>query len=159
MNNIKIIAYYSYSGNTREVATAISNELGVDIFEIATKEIYPKDYNETILQAKNEINKKYTPELKTTISDIEKYDIIFLGTPNWWGSLPPAVRSFIHFHNLSGKKIIPFITHGGGGVQNIIKEIEELCPDCIIEKNIWVGYGNRTAGIQGWLNELNVKKL
>lgn len=159
MNNIKIIAYYSYSGNTREVATAISNELGVDIFEIATKEIYPKDYNETILQAKNEINKKYTPELKTTISDIEKYDIIFLGTPNWWGSLPPAVRSFIHFHNLSGKKIIPFITHGGGGVQNIIKEIEELCPDCIIEKNIWVGYGNRTSGIQGWLNELNVKKL
>lgn len=159
MNNIKIIAYYSYSVNTREVATAISNELGVDIFEIATKEIYPKDYNETILQAKNEINKKYTPELKTTISDIEKYDIIFLGTPNWWGSLPPAVRSFIHFHNLSGKKIIPFITHGGGGVQNIIKEIEELCPDCTIEKNIWVGYGNRTSGIQGWLNELNVKKL
>lgn len=99
MDNVKIIAYYSYSGNTREVATAIYNELGEDIFEIATKEIYPKDYNETILQARNEINKKYTPELKTTISDIEKYDTIFLGTQNWWGSLLPAVFLMLQYFN------------------------------------------------------------
>lgn len=160
MNKIKtIIAYYSYSGNTREVAATIHNEMDGDIFEIVTKETYPQNYNDAIIQAKNEINKKYVPELRLAVSDIEKYDTIFLGTPNWWGGLPPAVRSFIKFYNLSGKKIILFITHGGGGVQNIMKEIEELCPDCIIEKNIWVGYGNRTAGIQGWLNELNIKSL
>lgn len=154
-----LVAYYSWSGNTKEIAELIQNSIGCNIFTIEPTMPYTQNYDELVIQAKREINQGYTPELKTTISNIEKYDTIFLGTPNWWGGLPPAVRSFIKFYNLSGKKMILFITHGGGGVQNIMKEIEELCPDCAIEKNIWVGYGNRTSGIQGWLNELNVKSL
>lgn len=120
------------------------NNQDIDVKPRSIITVILKNYNEAIIQAKNEIDKKYTPELKSVVSDIEKYGTVFLGTPNWWGGLPPAVHSFIKFYNLPGKKMILFIIHGGG-VQNIMKEIEELCPDCIIEKNIWVGYGNRTA--------------
>ncbi len=154
-----LVAYYSWSGNTKELAELIQSNINSSIFAIEPAIPYTQNYNELVIQAKSEINCRYTPELKETVFDIEKYDTVFLGTPNWWGSLPPTVRSFINFHNLSEKKIIPFITHGGGGVQNIITEIEELCPNCTIEKNPWVGYGNRTAGIQGWLNDLNLKRL
>lgn len=115
-----LIAYYSYSGNTKEVAEAIHEKIGGDIFEIKTEGSYPEAYRPMTQQAKKEIQDGYRPKLTTSVADISQYDIVFLGSPNWWGTITPQVSSFLAAYNLSGKTVIPFVTHGGGGVQNTV---------------------------------------
>lgn len=157
--NAKIlVAYYSYSGNTKEVAKAIHEKVGGDLFEIKTEGSYPEEYRPMTVQAKKEIESGYRPKLTSQIADIAQYDIIFLGSPNWWGTITPQVSSFLENHDLSGKNVIPFITHGGGGVQNTVKDMTAQCKGCRISENGWVGYGSRTMGISGWLEDLGFKK-
>ena len=156
--NAKIlVAYYSYSGNTKEVAEAIHEKIGGDLFEIKTEGSYPEEYRPMTVQAKKEIESGYRPKLTSKIADIAQYDIIFLGSPNWWGTITPQVSSFLENYDLSGKNIIPFITHGGGGVQNTVKDMTAQCKGCRISENGWVGYGSRTMGISGWLEDLGFK--
>ena len=157
--NTKIlIAYYSYSGNTKEVAEAIQKITGGDLFEIKTEGSYPEEYNAMVQQAKKEINDNFRPKLTTSVADIAKYDTIFIGSPNWWGTITPQVSSFLAEYDLSGKNIIPFITHGSGGLQNTVTDLTAQCQGCNINTNAWSGYGNRTQGISGWLEELGFKK-
>lgn len=108
-----LIAYYSLSGNTKDVAEAIRSKTGGDIFRIETVQSYPEEYRATTAQAKREINEGFRPELKGKIDNIAQYDIIFIGSPNWWGTIAPAVSSFLADYDLKGKTVIPFITHGG----------------------------------------------
>lgn len=147
-----LIAYYSLSGNTREVAEAIQKATGGDLFEIETIKSYPEDYNATTKQAKQEIADGYRPALKGKIADMAQYDVIFIGSPNWWGTITPAVSSFLADNNLEGKTVIPFITHGGGGEQNTISDLTAQCDGCQLKEG-WVGYGSRTFGIAGWLKD------
>lgn len=157
--NAKIlIAYYSYSGNTKEVAEAIQKITGSDLFEIKTEGSYPEEYNAMVQQAKKEINDNFRPKLTTSVADIAQYDTIFIGSPNWWGTITPQVSSFLAEYDLSGKNIIPFITHGGGGVQNTVADLTKQCKGCKVNQNDWVGYGSRTFGITGWLEDLGFKK-
>ena len=86
-----LIAYYSYSGNTKEVAEAIHEKIGGDIFEIKTEGSYPEAYRPMTKQAKKEIQDGYRPKLTTNVADISQYDIVFLGSPNWWGTITPQV--------------------------------------------------------------------
>ena len=153
-----LIAYYSYSGNTKEVAEAIHEKIGGDIFEIKTEGSYPEAYRPMTQQAKKEIQDGYRPKLTTSIADISQYDIVFLGSPNWWGTITPQVSSFLAAYNLSGKTVIPFVTHGGGGVQNTVTDMTAQCKGCRVSDNGWVGYGNRTMGISGWLKDLGLIK-
>ena len=157
--NAKIlIAYYSYSGNTKEVAEAIHEKIGGDLFEIKTEGSYPDEYRPMTQQAKKEIQDGYRPKLTTSVADISKYDIVFVGSPNWWGTITPQVSSFLESYDLSGKTVIPFITHGGGGVQNTVTDMTAQCKGCNVSKDGWVGYGSRTLGISGWLEDLGFKK-
>lgn len=159
MNDSKVlIAYYSYSGNTKDVAEAIQKDIGGDLFEIKTEGTYPEEYRPMTEQAKKEIQDGYRPALTTKVADIAQYDTIFIGSPNWWGTITPQVSSFIDSYDLSGKKVIPFITHGGGGVQNTIKDMTAQCKGCNVQQDGWVGYGSRTLGISGWLEDLGLKK-
>lgn len=88
MENKKIlVAYYSYSGNTKEVAEAIHRKTGGDIFEIRAEGTYPDEYRPMTEQAKKEIQDGFRPKLTTAVADISQYDVIFLGSPNWWGRL------------------------------------------------------------------------
>ncbi len=151
-----LIAYYSWSGNTKEVAEAIHKKIGGDIYRIETEQTYPEEYRATTAQAKREINEGFHPTLKGKVENISQYDIIFIGSPNWWGTIAPAVSSFLADNNLKGKTVIPFITHGGGGAQNTITDLTQQCKECIVNKNSWVGYGSRTIGISGWLEELKI---
>ena len=136
-----LIAYYSLSGNTKDVAEAIRSKTGGDIFRIETVQSYPEEYRATTAQAKREINEGFRPELKGKIDNIAQYDIIFIGSPNWWGTIAPAVSSFLADYDLKGKTVIPFITHGGGGVQNTITDLTAQCNGCSVKQNGWVGYG------------------
>ena len=88
--------------------------------------------------------------------DISQYNIVFLGSPNWWGTITPQVSSFLEKYDLSGKTVVPFITHGGGGQQNTIADIMTQCKNCHVVQEGWVGYGNRTMGINGWLEDLGL---
>ena len=152
-----LVAYYSYSGNTKEVAEAIHEKVGGDIFEIKTEGTYPDEYRPMTVQAKKEIEDGWRPKLTTSVADISKYDIVFLGSPNWWGTITPQVSSFLETYDLSGKTVIPFITHGGGGAQNTVKDMTAQCKGCSVSQDAWVGYGSRTMGISGWLEDLGYK--
>lgn len=153
-----LIAYYSLSGNTKDIAEAIRSKTGGDIFRIETVQSYPEEYRATTAQAKREINEGFHPELKGKIDNIAQYDIIFIGSPNWWGTIAPAVSSFLADYDLKGKTVIPFITHGGGGVQNTITDLTAQCNGCSVKQNGWVGYGSRTLGVSGWLEDMGFKK-
>lgn len=152
-NSKVLIAYYSWSGNTQKVAEAIAEKTGGTLFRIETVEAYPTDYHATTEQAKKEINDGYRPKLKDKVADISQYDTIFIGSPNWWGTIAPAVSTFLASYDLSGKKVIPFITHGSGGIQNTVKDLTTQCKGCIVTEDPWVGFSSRTLGISSWLKK------
>lgn len=155
LSNPKVlVAYYSWSGNTKEVANAIHEQVGGDLFEIQTVEAYPSEYSETTAQAKKEINEGFRPKLKGSVDNMAQYDVVFIGSPNWWGTIAPAVSSFIEAYDLNGKTVIPFITHGGGGEQNTIRDMTAQCKGCKVKSDGWVGYGSRTLGVSGWLEDM-----
>lgn len=87
-----------------------------------------------------------------------QYDVVFLGSPNWWGTITPQVSSFLDTYDLSGKTVIPFITHGGGGVQKTIADMTRQCTGCRVVSDGWTGYGSQTAGLTDWLKEIGFEK-
>ena len=155
-NSKILIAYYSYSGNTKAVAEAIHDKVGGDLFEIKAEGEYPSDYHEMTVQAQKEIKSGYRPKLLSKVDNISQYDVVFLGSPNWWGTITPQVSSFLESYDLSGKKVIPFITHGGGGVQDTITDISSQCQSCEVVQNGWTGYGRRTSGLSEWVESLDL---
>ena len=153
-----LVAYYSYSGNTKEVAEAIHERVGGDLFEIKAEGTYPEEYRPMTMQAKKEIEEGFRPKLTTSVADMAQYDVVFIGSPNWWGTITPQVSSFLENYDLSGKTVIPFITHGSGGEQNTITDLAKQCKGCNVVKEGWVGLGGRTLGIGSWLEDLGFKK-
>ncbi|WP_312448962.1 flavodoxin [Stutzerimonas nitrititolerans] len=111
-----LVAYFSRSGNTRVVAGLIHRAMESDLFEICPQTPYPEDYLQTVEQARQERDAGIEPPLKSGVRDIADYEVVFLGFPIWGGTMPPLVRSFLSAHDLSGKTIIPFNTHGGYGL-------------------------------------------
>ena len=111
-----LVAYFSHSGNTREIANQIHKILGGNIFEIQTVKPYPNDYNAVVNQARQELDSDYKPALKTKIENIKPYDLVFIGYPVWWGTFPAPVKTFLSEYDFSGKTIAPFCTHEGSGL-------------------------------------------
>lgn len=153
-----LVVYYSYSCNTQKVAKAIQEEVGGDIFEIKAEGSYPEEYRPMTLQAQKEIQSGFRPKLTSKIENIGQYDIIFLGSPNWWGTITPQVSSFLESYDLSGKTVIPFITHGGGGKQNTVSDLSSQCKGCNVITEAWSNYGSLTLGLSSWLKELGFEK-
>ncbi|RWK79427.1 MAG: flavodoxin [Mesorhizobium sp.] len=111
-----LVAYFSRSGNTRVIAGQVSRALEADLFEIVPENPYPADYFETVEQARQESDRGYEPPLKAQVTDVAQYTTVFLGFPIWGMTAPPVIRSFLSAHDLSGKTVIPIITHGGYGL-------------------------------------------
>lgn len=152
-----LIAYYSYSGNTRVVANQIKELTGGDICEIKVVKPYPTDYNGVINQAKDEIDKDYEPEITTTKVNINDYDIIFVGSPCWWYTIASPVRTFLKQNNLKGKTIIPFMTHGGSGIKD--QDIKKLCPNATFLEGVEVSGSSVNTSkpkVDKWLKRINV---
>lgn len=153
-----LVVYYSYSGNTRIIAEQIQKGTGGDIFEIQPAQSYPKDYQELTDQAKKK-RENYKPALKTKVKNIEKYDVIFVGSPCWWATIAPPVATFLSSYDLSGKTIIPFMTHEGSRMGNTENDIKKLCP----ESNILHGFPVRGSRVKQahdevmkWLKEIKM---
>ena len=108
----KLVVYYSFGGNTRATARKIARALDADIAEIRTTKTYPDDYDVLLGLAKREVETDCIPPIYALPVDAQAYDTIILGTPVWWYTYAPAVKTFIKSIHWSGKKVYPFTTNG-----------------------------------------------
>ena len=152
-----LVAYFTRSGNTRVIAGTVHRALGADLFEIRPARPYPEDYDETVRQAEEERARGYEPSLEKTVPHIESYDTVFLGFPIWGETAPAVIRSFLHAHDLAGKTIRPFITHGGYGPGNSQSVLTSHAPGAKIEPPFVMeaDQERRTLDqVRGWLSRL-----
>lgn len=121
-----LIAYFSWSGNTKEMADRIHEDIpGSTLFRIEPKTAYSNDYDTVVDLAQEELDDNYVPPLKSDVYDFDKYDTIFIGYPLWWYHIPQVVKGFLEAHDFTGKTVIPFETHGGGGWSQSLDDVEE----------------------------------
>ncbi len=164
----KLIAFYSRAdenyvnglikelevGNT-EIAAGIIQELtGADLFKIEQVNPYSKSYNECIAQAQEDQRKNARPELKRYPESIDDYDVIYLGYPNYWSTMPMAVFTFLEHFDFSGKTIKPFCTHEGSGLSGSVKDIKKLCPKAKVEAGLAINGGRVSRAredIENWI--------
>lgn len=144
------------TGNTGIVASMIADATGAELFSIKTVEKYPDTYDATIEKGQEENNTNARPELATHIDNLDQYDVIFLGYPNWWYDMPMAMYSFLEEVSLSGKTVIPFVTSGGSGFSDTISAIAELQPDAVVQEGISISGDSAPDAkdeIESWLKE------
>jgi flavodoxin len=115
-------------GNTEVIAKRIQEATGEELFHIDTKKQYPKEYQEMTAVADKEFHGNARPELSNHVVGMDGYQVIFLGYPIWWGTMPMAVYTFLEEYDFSGKTIVPFCTHEGSGLGTSVKDIARLCP-------------------------------
>lgn len=139
-------------GNTAQMAAWIQQEMGGDLFSIVVDEPYPSDYDACLDRAADEKADNSRPTLTSHVENIEAYDVIFLGFPNWWYTAPMAVFSFIEEYDLSGKTVIPFCAHGTGGLASSVQDITAALPDSTVLTPIGVNRED-IAGAQETINE------
>ncbi len=122
-----LVTYFSWSGNTERIASQLQRHFDCDIFEIVAANDYSSVYRDVLIRARQENRSEATPELRNHLASIDSYDIIFVGFPNWCNTFPAPVRTFLMENDFTGKTIIPFCTHGGGGLGHSISDISQLC--------------------------------
>ena len=160
MNKI-LVAYFSHSGNTAEIAKLIHKKVGGDIFEIQPIETYPDDYNSVVRKAKQELESGFKPKLKTKLDDVKSYNLIFIGYPNWWSTMPMPVVAFLSEYDFSGKTIMPFCTHEGSRLGRSESDIAGLCPKSTIMQGLAVrGSSAKLAQreVSEWLAITDIEK-
>jgi flavodoxin len=160
-NNKILVTYFSHSGNTREIALQIKEATGADLFEIVPVNPYPTNYDAVVEQAKQELKVDYRPELKSAVSNIASYDVIFVGSPNWWGTITPPVMTFLSTHDFSGKTIVPFITHEGSGLGRSERDVKRSAPGAtVLEGQSFRGRDVKYArnDVLKWLREIKLLK-
>lgn len=157
-NSRILIAYFSQTGNTEEAAREIQAAAGGDLFEITVVNAYPNSYQATVDRAREELDNNARPELSSSVSNMEDYDVILLGYPIWWHTEPMAVNTFLESYDLTGKTILPFCTSGGSSISESMPDIREIAG----ARGASVGTGLTAnslseSTIQSWLNENGVR--
>lgn len=123
-------------GNTERVAEFIQKAVGGDIFEVDSVKTYDADYNKCIQEVKAELQSKERVAVKSYLENLEDYDTIFVGYPNWWGTMPMVMFTFLEHYNLSGKTIIPFCTNEGSGMGKSESDLKNICKGAVIKKGL-----------------------
>lgn len=166
----KLVAFYSRAdenyfggtmkyikvGNTEKAAKMIAGMTGADLFKIEQKIPYASDYNTCIAQAKEDKQSGKRPELLNLPENLEKYDEIYLGYPNYWGTMPMAVYTFLENYDFTGKKIYPFCTHEGSGLSNTEKDIAKAAKGAVVEKGIAIHGSNvdtAEPALKNWIQK------
>lgn len=149
-------------GNTQYVAYQIQQNTGADIFRIEPETPYPMDHAQLEEVATKEVNEDAKPAILNRIEDIDQYQTIFVGYPNWYGDMPRILYTFFEEYELSGKTIVPFITSGASGFSNTICTIEELEPDSEVITDGFSILRNEiedaASEIERWLSALGYAK-
>jgi flavodoxin len=144
-------------GNTIVVANMVHEALGGDLFQVVTVDPYPSSYDATTAQALKEQDSMARPKLSTHVPNLAGYDTIYLGYPDWWGTLPMPIFTFLEEYDFSGKTIIPFCTHEGSGLGRSEQDIAKLCPNSKLLKGFAIRGSSvdRARGeVEAWLESL-----
>lgn len=149
--NTVLILYYSQTGATASVANQLKSRMNADIEEIICEDPYSGDFEATIERCKKEHEQGITPAIKPVKSDVQKYDIIFLGYPIWFGTYASPIATLISKARFEGKMIVPFCTFGSGGLESSIKDLKEQLPRSVIME----GFGIRGARLNSLSEELD----
>lgn len=156
-----LVVYFSWSGNTENVANAIADQTGADVFEIVPQEAYIDDYDALLEIATEEKENGARPAIVGNIEDIAQYDIIYVGYPNWWSNMPMILYTFFDSYDLSGKTIAPFCTSGGSGLSNTVDSIRELEPDADVLEGLHIGSSSASDpdnAVSDWLRSMELAK-
>lgn len=154
----RVVTADGLMGNTQFIATEIQKNLGGELFAIETEQEYPGTHDKLLDFAYNEKSDNARPKLATHIDNLDDYDYIFVGYPNWNADLPMPLYSFFEEYDFSGKTIIPFVTHGGSGFSGTINTIKKLEPDAtVIESGLSISRNNVSkaqSDIKQWTDSL-----
>ena len=157
-NGKTLIVFFSWSGNTRGIAKEIQKQTGADLFEITLVHPYSTNYNTVLMEAQEDQHKNARPEIVDPPKNIDEYDTVILGYPNWWASIPMPIATFLESYDFSGKTIVPFCSHGGGRFGQSLTAIAKLAPDAKMGEGLSVHYsGGSTLSkdITEWLKNNN----
>ena len=156
-NSKTLVVHFTRTGNTRVIAGQIRRALAADAFEIEPAEPYPEDYEATVAKAEREREADYEPPLKASVPNLADYDVIYLGFPIWGMTAPSVIRSFLSSHDLSGKTLVPFITHGGYGLGQSLSVLAAHAP----QARLLEGFSKQCdqeretlAQVTGWLEAI-----
>lgn len=143
-------------GNTEVAANILQKLTGAETFKMQPVQEYSKDYNECIAQAQADQRRNARPELKAYPESLDAYDTVYLGYPNYWGTMPMAVFTFLEHFDFTGKVILPFCSHEGSGMGNSETDIKRLCPTAEVKKGLALRGGSiqySEPEIKKWLKE------
>ena len=150
-----LIVYYSWGGNTQAMAQKIARQTNGTLFELRPVKAYPEQYRQCTQLAQKHITNGVKPQL-VKLPELKKYDVIFVGSPNWWGTAAPPVKTFLALPDLSGKTVVPFFTHGGGGMQKCETDVQNALKKSTVLPALTIpGRKVRNADkeITAWLNK------
>jgi flavodoxin len=148
-------------GNTEVIARKIQSLTGSDLYQIQTAQEYPEDYTETTSVAQNELSANARPELTELVTDMDVYEVIYLGYPNWWGTMPMAAFTFLESYDFSGKTIVPYCTHEGSGLGSSERDVRKLCPTAKVLSGLAIKggtVGSADKDLESWLKKLGLLK-
>lgn len=154
-----LVAYFSWSGNTENVAKSVKSQTGSDIFEIIPATPYSDDYDTVVDLAQEEQRNNTRPEILGSIENIEQYDVIYVGFPNWWGDMPMILYTFFDTYDLSGKTVALFCTSGGSGLSNTVNEVKTLEPNAAVTDGLHIrdnAADNTGSAVSEWLNKIGL---
>lgn len=157
-----LIVYFSHSGNTRRLAGFIHDRVGGRMIELKTVRPYPEDYDAVVNEARKEQEANARPEIRTTLDGLDKADTVFIGYPNWWGTLPMPIFTLLERYSLAGKTVIPFCTHEGSRFGRSESDLRGLCPQARLLQGFEVR-GSRVSGaekaVDAWLDGLGFRAV
>lgn len=149
-----IVAYFSLFQNTKRLADEIAAQTGGTLIEIESVHRYAFDYNTAAKEVRSQISRNFCPQLLPSAIAMEDFDYIFIGSPNWFKTMAPPVRSFLRQYDFTGKVIVPFCTHGGGGFGNIAADMASECPGAILWEGLATGGADDSGAVRAWLARL-----
>ena len=157
-----LIAFFSWSGNTQGVAQEIQRQTGADLFEIIPIPAYSNDYNTVLMEAQRDQHDQARPAITHLPESIDEYDVILLGYPNWWASIPMPIATFLESYDFAGKTILPFCSHGGGRFGQSLTAIAKLAPQAVIAPGLSIHYsgGSSLSGdVRNWLESQSIPTI
>ena len=167
-----LIAYYSRAGenyfggayrriavgNTEKAANMLAELTGGELYKIEQEQPYSEGYKTCIAEAKADLQKKAHPEVLNLPDDLDAYDEIYLGYPNYWGTMPMAVYTFLEHYDFTGKTIHPFCTHEGSGLSHTVQDIQKAAPQARVTKGLAIhgsSVDGAKAALENWIQEVH----
>ena len=154
-----LVAYFSWSGNTEQMAGMIAQQTGGDLFELQPATPYTDDYDTLLDVARQEQADNARPELAASVENWDSYDVVFVGYPDWWSDAPMLIYSFLESYDRTGKTLVPFCTSGGSGFGRSLDKLGDSAPGAEILDGLHVSGGSvdgASEAVASWISSLNL---